>query len=104
MQKSTTSIATPATDEWTDVCKDSAERIALNLRIDFAVEPSTQKYPWITEQSEGGGCVKWGTAYRGEVLDVREEQRNQAHAAVTWRFTTEAARTRLARLYPELPS
>ena len=38
------------------------------------------------------------------VLDAWEEQRNQAHATVTWRFTTETARTRLARLYPGLPS
>ena len=38
------------------------------------------------------------------VVDTWEEQRNQAHATVTWRFTTEIARSRLARLYPELPS
>lgn len=38
------------------------------------------------------------------VVDAWEEQRNKAHATVTWRFTTETARTRLARLYPELPS
>ncbi len=30
--------------------------------------------------------------------------RNAARATVTWRFTTPLARTRLARLYPELPS
>lgn len=39
-----------------------------------------------------------------EVTNAWEEQRNEAHASVTWRFTTETARTRLARLYPEFPS
>jgi hypothetical protein len=38
------------------------------------------------------------------VVDTWEEQRNQAHATVTWRFTTETARSRLARLYPRLPA
>jgi hypothetical protein len=38
------------------------------------------------------------------VVDAWEEARNDAHATVSWRFTTESARTRLARLYPELPS
>ncbi len=37
-------------------------------------------------------------------VDAWEEQRNQARATVNWRFTSETARTRLARLYPELPS
>jgi hypothetical protein len=38
------------------------------------------------------------------VVDAWQEQRNQAHATVHWRFTTQTARSRLARLYPELPS
>lgn len=38
------------------------------------------------------------------VVDPWEEQRNASHATVTWRFTSENARTRLARLYPPLPS
>lgn len=33
-----------------------------------------------------------------------EAERNAAHVKVTWRFTTDAARHRLARLYPALPS
>lgn len=33
-----------------------------------------------------------------------EAARNAAHVKVTWRFTTEAARTKLARLYPVLSS
>jgi len=33
-----------------------------------------------------------------------EAKRNAARAKVTWRFTTDAARTKLARLYPTLPS
>lgn len=33
-----------------------------------------------------------------------EAARNAAHVKVTWRFTTDAARTKLARLYPALPS
>jgi hypothetical protein len=33
-----------------------------------------------------------------------EAARNAAHVKVTWRFTTGAARTKLARLYPALPS
>lgn len=39
-----------------------------------------------------------------DVTGAWEEQRNRAHATVTWRFTTETARTRLVRLYPNLPS
>ncbi len=33
-----------------------------------------------------------------------EAKRNAAQVKATWRFTTEAARTKLARLYPALPS
>jgi len=33
-----------------------------------------------------------------------EAPRNAAEVKVTWRFTTNAARTKLARLYPALPS
>jgi hypothetical protein len=33
-----------------------------------------------------------------------EAERNGAQATVTWRFTTDTARTRLTRLYPKLPS
>lgn len=33
-----------------------------------------------------------------------EAQRNAAHVKVTWRFTTDTARRKLARLYPALPS
>lgn len=33
-----------------------------------------------------------------------ETKRNAAQVKVTWRFTTDTARTKLARLYPELPS
>ncbi len=33
-----------------------------------------------------------------------EATRNAARVKVTWRFTTDAARTRLARLYPALPT
>lgn len=36
------------------------------------------------------------------IVDTWEEQRNQAQATLTWRFTTETARSRLARLYPRL--
>jgi transposase len=37
-----------------------------------------------------------------EAVDSWERERNFARATVTWRFTTPAARTSLARLYPEL--
>ncbi len=37
------------------------------------------------------------------VIAPWEQARNAAHATVTWRFTTETARTRLAKLYPPLP-
>lgn len=35
-----------------------------------------------------------------EVLHAWQTQRNQARATITWRFTTQTARTRLNRLYP----
>lgn len=37
-----------------------------------------------------------------EAVDSWERERNLARATVTWRFTTPAARTSLARLYPAL--
>lgn len=37
-------------------------------------------------------------------VDTWEEQRNRTYATVTWRFTTKAARSRLARLYPMVAS
>lgn len=37
-----------------------------------------------------------------EEIHAWQEQRNRAGATVTWRFTTAHARTRLARLYPQL--
>jgi transposase len=39
-----------------------------------------------------------------EVLHAWQTQRNQARATITWRFTTQTARTRLNRLYPALPT
>jgi transposase len=39
-----------------------------------------------------------------DALQTWQTQRNQARATVTWRFTTETARTRLNRLYPALPT
>ena len=39
-----------------------------------------------------------------DVLHTWQLQRNQARATVTWRFTTQTARTRLSRLYPQLPT
>lgn len=36
--------------------------------------------------------------------DAWEEERNAAGATVHWRFRTEHARIRLARLYPEIPA
>ncbi len=39
-----------------------------------------------------------------EILAPWEAARNAAHATVSWRFTTDTARTKLARLYPALES
>ena len=33
-----------------------------------------------------------------------EQERNEAHATINWRFTTPNARTKLHRLYPAIPS
>jgi transposase len=37
-----------------------------------------------------------------EVLHAWQTQRNQARATISWRFTTQTARTRLNRLYPAI--
>lgn len=50
-------------------------------------------------------CLKQRLGSREEVareVAAWERDRNAAAATVTWRFTTAHARTRLARLYPEL--
>jgi transposase len=39
-----------------------------------------------------------------EVLHAWQTRRNQARATIIWRFTTQTARNRLARLYPALPT
>lgn len=39
-----------------------------------------------------------------EVTHRWESQRNRSRATVLWRFTTQTARTRLCRLYPQLPT
>ena len=51
-------------------------------------------------------CLAQRLATRDAVAAVVapwERDRNAAHTTVTWRFTTETARTRLAKLYPTLP-
>ena len=37
-------------------------------------------------------------------VSALEQQRNQAKAAIHWRFTTQDARTKLHRLYPDIPA
>lgn len=44
--------------------------------------------------------MKPGKPKREDNEYKREEERNQAHVTINWRFTTEKARIKLKRLYP----
>ena len=56
-----------------------------------------QQQRWGRKAERGRGATADGAA-------AWERERNAARVKVTWRFTTDAARHKLARLYPALPS
>ena len=83
---------------------EEARRIALHYTPKHGSWLNTAELEWSVLSRQSLDQRLESRERAAEVLLALQTRRNQAHATVTWRFTTQTARTRLTRLYPALPT